>query len=185
MTPEQIAFALLAILTVGGGIAVAFSARVIHAAFSLLFTFIGVAGLYVLLAADFLAVAQLIIYVGGILVLILFGVMLTQRVYDVNLKVQRIQPVLGGLVALVVLGLLVMVVYTTHWNVVVPGDPTPTTTAIGHGFMKEFVFPFEFASVVLLIALVGAAVIARRHEFLSPRSTTDTDNDTPSEEEAA
>ena len=164
MTAEHVAFAILAILTIGGGISVAFSARVIYAAFSLLFTFIGVAGLYVMLAADFLAVAQVIIYVGGILVLILFGVMLTQRIYDVRLKAQRIQPAIGGIAAAAVLALLVTVVLGTDWNAVVPSDPQPTTETLGHGFMKEFVFPFEFASIVLLIALVGAALIARRNE---------------------
>jgi len=164
MTAEHVAFAILAVLTIGGGISVAFSARVIYAAFSLLFTFIGVAGMYVLLAADFLAVAQVIIYVGGILVLILFGVMLTQRIYDVRLKAQRIQPVVGGIAAAAVLALLVIVIFGTEWNAVVPGDPEPTTEVLGHGFMKEFVFPFEFASIVLLIALVGAALIARRND---------------------
>ncbi len=162
MTSEQIAFAFLAVLTVGGGVMVAFSARIIYAAFSLLLTFLGVAGLYVLLAADFLAVAQLIIYVGGILVLILFGVMLTQRIFDVELKAQRIQPIVGGFAAIAVAGLLIAVVYGTPWSMIAVAPPEPTTAALGEGFMKEFVFPFEFASIVLLIALIGAALIARR-----------------------
>ena len=162
MTPHQIVFAILAVVTVGGAVLVAFTPRVIHAAFSLLFTFMGVAGLYVLLAADFLAVAQVIIYVGGILVLILFGVMLTQRIYDVRLRVQRIQPVLGGATALGVLALLLAVIFRTEWPVVAPPPPAPTTAPIGAAFMKQYVFPFEFASVVLLVALIGAALIARR-----------------------
>ena len=162
MTPEQIAFGILAVLTLGGGAMVAFSSRIIYAAFSLVFTFLGVAGMYVLLAADFLAVAQLILYVGGILVLILFGVMLTQRIYDVRLKAQRIQPLIGGITAIAVAALLIFVVFTTRWNAITPGEPVPTTAAIGHGFMKEFVYPFELVSVVLLIALIGVALIARR-----------------------
>jgi len=164
MAPTEIAFAILAVMAVGGGAMVAFSRRIVYAAFSLLFTFLGVAGLYVLLAADFLAIAQVIIYVGGILVLLLFGVMLTHRIYDVQLKVQRIQPILGGLAALVVLGVLLVVVFTTDWPVVEPRAPVPTTARIGDEFMRQYVFPFEFVSLILLVALIGAALIARREE---------------------
>lgn len=170
LTGEHVAFAILAVLTIGGGIIVAFSARIIYAAFSLLFTFIGVAGMYVLLAADFLAVAQVIIYVGGILVLILFGVMLTQRIYDVRLKARRIQPIVGGIAAAAILALLVAVVFGTKWSGLTPEGAEPTTAILGHGFMKEFVFPFEFASIILLIALIGAALIARRDDITSDNS---------------
>jgi len=164
MNPTELAFAFLAIMTVGGGVMVAFSRRIIYAAFSLLLTFLGVAGLYVLLAADFLAISQIIIYVGGILVLVLFGVMLTQRIFDVQLRVQRIQPVIGGFVALVVLGVLIGVALTTEWPTVAPTEPTPTTSRIGDEFMRRYVFPFEFVSLILLVALIGAALIARREE---------------------
>lgn len=155
---------MFAAMAVGGGAMVALSRRITYAAFSLLFTFLGVAGLYVLLAADFLAIAQVIIYVGGILVLLLFGVMLTQRIYDVQLRVQRIQPVVGGLAALVVLVLLIAVFYTTDWPAAPLREPMPTTARLGEEFMKRYVFPFEFVSMILLVALIGAALIARRED---------------------
>ena len=85
MELSTIVFYLFAAVTVGSAAAVVFVSRLIYAVFALLFTFFGVAGLYVFLNADFLAGAQVLIYVGGILILLLFGVMLTNRIYDLNL----------------------------------------------------------------------------------------------------
>src|SRR5579863_6935804 len=82
----QAVFYLLAILTVGSAAIVAFSRNVVHSAFALLGTLVGVAGIYVLLAADFVAVIQILLYVGGILALTLFAVMLTQGIGDVSLS---------------------------------------------------------------------------------------------------
>jgi len=181
MAPAELAFALLAAMTIGGGAMVAFSRRITYAAFSLLFTFLGVAGLYVLLAADFLAIAQVIIYVGGILVLLLFGVMLTQRIFDIQLKVQRIQPVVGGLAALAVLGLLLAVFFTTDWPAAPLREPVPTTARLGEEFMKRYVFPFEFVSMILLVALIGAALLARREDAGAPsRKPVSPGGETPS-----
>ncbi len=82
---------MFAILTVGSAGVVVLARSLIYSAFALLFTFFGVAGLYVLLGADFLAAAQLLVYVGGITVLLLFGVMLTHRIYDLDLRTEKTQ----------------------------------------------------------------------------------------------
>src|SRR5207344_2595000 len=86
MTIGAIVFYLFALVTVGSAAVVVLARSLIYSAFALLFTFFGVAGLYVLLGADFLAATQLLVYVGGILVLLLFGVMLTHKLYDLDLK---------------------------------------------------------------------------------------------------
>ena len=95
----QIVFYSFAVLTVGSAAVVVFSKSLIRSAFALLFTFFGVAALYAFLGADFLAAAQMVIYVGGILVLLLFGVMLTHKLYDLNLRSETFQFVPALVVA--------------------------------------------------------------------------------------
>ncbi len=91
MTAADYVFWVFAIVTVASGAVVVLARSLIYSAFALLFTFFGVAGLYVLLGADFLAATQLLVYVGGILVLLLFGVMLTHRIYDLDLQTEKTQ----------------------------------------------------------------------------------------------
>jgi NADH-quinone oxidoreductase subunit J len=116
----DILFAGIALLTVVSAAWVAFSRNIVHSAFALLGTFFGVAGLYVFLSADFLAVVQALVYVGGILVLILFAVMLTGKIGDVKVS-NRSAGVLPGLLLLVLLlGLLGALVLATPWQVAGP-----------------------------------------------------------------
>ena len=159
----DIAFYVFALITVGSAAVVVFSRSVIYAAFSLLFTFFGVAALYALLSADFLAVTQILIYVGGILVLILFGVMLTNRVISVDIKTSAVQTVPALLVVALVAGSLTGVAYSTWRSASAPpATIVTTTTPIGELLMTTYLLPFEVASVVLLVALIGAALVSRR-----------------------
>jgi NADH-quinone oxidoreductase subunit J len=159
--PSAIIFYAIAAVTLVSAALVAFSRNILHSAFALLGTLGGVAGLYLFLGADFVGIAQIIIYVGGILVLILFAVLLTNRITDVrisNVAIPRLGaavPVLFGLVGLVVLTL------KTPWPLTQPAA-APTTARLGDALLREYLLPFELASVVLLLALVGAVVIARR-----------------------
>jgi NADH-quinone oxidoreductase subunit J len=144
---------------------VAFTPKIIHAGFSLLFTFFGVAGLYVLLGADFLAATQVLVYIGGILVLILFGVLLTHRVHHV--MVVRSEPQRAFWPVVVSLGLywlLTLVIFFTNWPTAAESVVEPTTRAIGTQLMTNYILPFEAVSVLLLGALVGALVIAREEK---------------------
>ncbi len=156
-------FFVFALITVVSAFVVVFSRSIVYAAFSLLFTFFGVAGLYVLLQADFLAVTQVLIYVGGILVLLLFGVMLTNKVVNVELKTGTIHTVPALILVAIVAGTFAGLFYST-WK----GAAAPSTTAtgtikpIGELLMTGYLLPFEIASVILLIALIGAAMMARR-----------------------
>jgi NADH-quinone oxidoreductase subunit J len=155
-------FYLIAAITLGSAMMVAFSRNIIYSAFSLLGTFAGVAGIYVFLGADFVAAVQLLIYVGGILVLILFAVMLTHRITDVKIT----NRTAGRIPALIIIGilifLLVQTIRDTPWAKAKNIVHAPTTARIGDLFLDAYLLPFELASLVLLAALIGAVVISRK-----------------------
>jgi NADH:ubiquinone oxidoreductase subunit 6 (subunit J) len=163
MNAEAVVFWLLSIVTVGSAAVVVLSRTLIYSAFALLFTFFGVAGLYVLLGADFLAATQLLVYVGGILVLLLFGVMLTHRIYDLDLKAETTQLAPGVIVAVGLFVILASTATRTQWTGL-GRAPAPTTKAIGRLFLGQYLLPFEAASILLLVALMGAAMIVRRRK---------------------
>ena len=158
---SALVFLGLAALTLGSAGLVAFSRNIIHSALALLGTFLGIAGLYVSLSADFIAATQVLVYVGGTLVLILFAVMLTSRIEDMKVSNPRSGlPVAFGLVTAVLL-VLGKVATSTPW----PSESRaamPSTAKLGHAFLGEYLLPFEIGSVVLLGALIGAVVLARR-----------------------
>jgi NADH-quinone oxidoreductase subunit J len=164
MTPETVVFFLFAAVTVASAAVVVLARSLIYSAFALLFTFFGVAGLYVLLGADFLAATQLLIYVGGILVLLLFGVMLTHKLYDLDLKSEVTQFLPGLFIAIGLFGILTVTAVRTPWAAGAGRPPGPTTREIGQLFMGPYLLPFEAASVLLLVALMGAAMIVRRRK---------------------
>jgi NADH-quinone oxidoreductase subunit J len=155
-------FYLIAAITLGSAMMVAFSRNIIYSAFSLLGTFAGVAGLYIFLGADFVAAVQLLIYVGGILVLILFAVMLTHRITDVTIT----NRAAGRIPALIIIGILVFLLVQTvrdaPWAKAKNIVHAPTTATIGDLFLDTYLLPFELASLVLLAALIGAVVISRK-----------------------
>lgn len=160
-----IIFYLLAIIIIGSAAVVVFSKNVMHAAFSLLFTFFGVAGIYVLLSADFLAITQVMIYIGGILVLIIFGVMLTNKISGVDIKSGssgKFQIAITAL-SVLVLGTALSVTYiNVNWFSAQQITSEPTINLIGNELLTNYLLPFEAASVLLLVAIVGAALIARK-----------------------
>src|ERR671915_2523976 len=126
-----IIFYVIAAVIIASAAMVAFSGNIIYSAFSLLGTFMGVAGLYVFLGADFVAAVQVLIYVGGILVLILFAVMLTHRITDVQITNRAAGRLPGLLVVGVFLALLVQTIRETSWVQVKEVTHQPTTAKIG------------------------------------------------------
>ncbi len=153
-------FAIVALISAG---IVVYSRNIIYSAFSLLFTLMSVAGIYVLLNADFLAVTQLLIYVGGILVLLLFGVMLTNKLISVDMKTGTLQTYPGSLLAAMIAGALCGTFVITEWMAVQGIPEQKGNTGIqGEMFMTSYLLPFEIASIILLVALVGAVMIARK-----------------------
>ena len=156
-----VVFFFLASLTVVSGVGVAFSRNILHSAFALLGALAGVAGLYFMLGADFVGVVQLLVYVGGILVLILFAVLLTRNITDIKVSNLSVSFMAGLPAALLVLAVVVRVVIKAPFKLTVVAD-APTVGRLGDALLREYLLPFEVASVILLMALVGAMVIARR-----------------------
>lgn len=160
----QIAFFLTAAITVGSALLAAFAKRIVHSAFALLATFGGVAALYAILGNDFLAITQAVVYVGGILILLVFGVLLTDRVPE-EYRVARPRKYLPAVIAsgLVFTG-LAWAITASKWPaelMAAPGEPTGTIAPIGRSLLTDYLLPFEFASLLLLVVLVGAARVAR------------------------
>jgi NADH-quinone oxidoreductase subunit J len=163
-------YSIALVILVSAGIVV-FSRNIVRSAFSLLFTFVGVAGLYALLHADFIAVTQLLVYVGGILVLMLFGVMLTNKVVSVDIRSGSLQKTPAAVMTAILAGTLCGIFWLTEW--IIPqgeaaGAVTSTAPIIGEALMTTYVLPFEIASVVLLVAMMGAAMLARRQRRQEP-----------------
>jgi NADH-quinone oxidoreductase subunit J len=153
-----------AVLSVVAAAVVAFSRSVVHCGVALLFTLLGITAMYVFLGADFLAITQVVVYVGGILVLVLFAVMMTNRIMSTRIKDELVQPVPAAAVAIVVLTLLLLTLHRTAWPLVAVERVQPTTAMIGHGLLTRYLFPFEFTSILLLVAMMGAAMIIRERK---------------------
>ena len=160
----QTLFWFFFLITIGSATCVVTVRNLVHAAFWLMITLFCIAALYVFLKADFLAATQVVVYVGGILVLVLFGVMMTSGKLDMNLKTDRGQLVSGGIVSTGIFVILLLVVNQTKWQISqAPFEAEEgTTTLIGQAIMGDFLLPFEVASIILLIALIGAVLITRK-----------------------
>jgi NADH-quinone oxidoreductase subunit J len=155
-------FYAIAGLTVIAALGVAFSRNVVYSAISLMGTLVGASGLYVFLAADFVAVVQLLVYVGGILVLTLFAIMLTHQISEVEVSNRSVGR-LPALVLVVLVGIAMGVaLFRAPWHVEPLKEASPTTYGIGDAFLTQWLLPFELASIVLLTALVGAIVLSRK-----------------------
>ena len=158
----QVIFYILALVAVLSAMVTAFSRNIVYSAFALFGSFAGVAGIYILLGADFLFIIQIFIYIGGILVVAIFAVMLTQGVADLNVS-NRSVGLLPALAVMTLVGAVMLyAVMRTAWPHGPGATPAPTTSGIGNAFLGPYVLPFEIASVVLLAALLGAIVISRQ-----------------------
>lgn len=159
---EPLVFFGLAALVVVPSLMIAFSRNLVYSAFSLLGTFGGIAGLFVMLGADYLAVIQVLVYVGGILVLYLFAVMMTSGISDVRLTNRSIAVKAALPALLLFLILLGKLIYGTQWIVHENLVYQPTTSGIGNSLLTEYLLPFELISILLLATLIGAVAGARR-----------------------
>jgi NADH-quinone oxidoreductase subunit J len=139
----------------------------------LLFALVGVAGLYFLLQSEFLAAVQLVIYVGGTLILILFGVMLTSKSPFAHFEAKRGEVVLAVSLAIVLLAALVLAIGSGTFGrgpAAEPGQQRYRVDALGQALLGDYLVPFELASVLLLVVMIGAAYLAkaRRREDDGP-----------------
>lgn len=170
-------FWFVAVLTIASAGVVVAAKNILHAAFSLCMCFIGVAGIYVFLHADFVAAVQLIVYVGGILVLIMFAVMFSSHTQEATGEGEPGRPRLalaaGAGVATVIFIAIVQLTAKLSDQLIQKNsfstEPYVATIAtpsgqdgIGHLLMGEYLLPFEVVSVLILAALIGAVVIVRK-----------------------
>ena len=156
-------FLFMAALVIASAFWVVFSPNLIHSAVSLLFTLFGTAGLYIFLYADFIAGTQIVIYVGGILVLIIFGVMLTSKIDSPSIASSSANQFIGGMGAFAIFVMQVAVIFNTPWNIGSEQYRDATVGAIGKLLLTHYLLPFEIVSVLLLAALMGAALLSRRN----------------------
>ena len=156
-----IAFYVTAIAMIVGAVGMVLNRDMIRSAMLLVLVLSGVAGMYVLLSADFLAVAQLLVYVGAIMILMLFAIMLTPNQLDLPGGSPQAQRVSAAITALAVGALAVGVVVSHPWNLRASPLNMETAAAIGTLLLTTYVLPFWIASVLLTVGLVGAIVIAR------------------------
>jgi NAD(P)H-quinone oxidoreductase subunit 6 len=172
---QIVSFGLLSLLMIGAALGVVLIPSVVYSAFLLGGTFISVAGLYLLLNADFIAFAQVLIYVGAVNVLIIFAIMLVNKRQDF-IPVPRawIRKAATSVVCVGLFALLSTMFLATPWALsTVPAAGDEAIKTIGKHFFTDFLLPFEVASVLLLMALIGAVILARR-EFLPDASLDST-----------
>lgn len=165
---ELIAFYFFASIAIASALFIVWTKNLMYAAFALFITLVGVAALYVLAGADFLAVTQLMIYVGGILVLLIFGIMLTrkpqsqQNSFEGNyVEVKNGRRFWATLVSIGLFLLFSIAILSANFNLAGEAYSLQTTIpSIGMALMTSHLLPFEIAGILLLIALVGAAYLA-------------------------
>lgn len=164
---QIVSLGILAVMMIGAALGVVLLPNVVHSAFLLAGVFISIAGMYLLLNADFVAAAQVLIYVGAVNVLILFAIMLVNKREDfAPLRNAWLRPVFTAVVSLGLFALLSTMVLITPWSLstgIAAGNSS--IVVIGQHFFTDFLLPFELASILLLMAMVGAIILARR-EFL-------------------
>ena len=162
-TIYAITFYVLAVLILGFGIAVVSVKNIVHAALALIATFFFVAWLYLLLNADLLWVAQLLIYAGAIPVLVVFAIMLTRRSMSDTSNPESASRLWGGLIAAGVFLLLILVLMPASWHIgKYPEGGGGTVGILGVELVRRYAVPFELVSLLLLVGLIGAVVLARR-----------------------
>lgn len=162
MSVTPLLFWLFAAMAVVGGLIAVLAPRIVHAVFSLMLCFVGIAAVYALAGADFLAITQVVVYVGGVLVLMAFGILLTgrtsERLAGAEVKNRKLGVVCG-------LGLFVGLLAALRASSFNPGERAATegtTEGLGRLLLGDYIIAFEFASILLLVALVGAAYLVRR-----------------------
>lgn len=153
-------FVLAAIALIGGFLAVTLR-NLVRAALGLILSFMGVAGIYFVLEAEFVAIVQVLIYIGAISVLILFAIMLTRGLMTTTETSENGQWIGAAFVALLFFAILAFVAIGTNWPVTQAQVPSNLITNLGTELVTTYLLPFEAVSLLLLAALVGAIVIAR------------------------
>ncbi|MGK7877272.1 MAG: NADH-quinone oxidoreductase subunit J [Xenococcaceae cyanobacterium] len=177
---QIVSFGILAVMMIGAALGVVLLSNIVYSAFLLGGVLISIAGLYILLNADFVAAAQVLVYIGAVNVLILFAIMLVNKREDFATLPRRwIRKGATALVCIGLFALLATMVLVTPWSIdsTSPAVVENIIVEIGKHFFSDFLLPFELASVLLLMAMVGAIILARRDfipDQLPPQETRQT-----------
>ena len=163
MNSTQVIFIILSAVALIGALGVVVSRKLFHAAIFLVLSFVGVAGFYVLLEAEFLAAIQILVYVGAIAILIIFAIMLSRRMMSSEYRARNEQWLWALVAAVALFVILVVILVQVNWPVVEAAVPGNTVSELGQALVSpdQYLLVFEVASVLLLVALVGAVIIAR------------------------
>jgi len=159
---EQIVFYLLAFVIIASALAVVTLKNIFHCALFLILCLFSVAGIFVLLHAEFLAAIQVLIYVGAVAILMIFAIMLTSKLAGRNVEMTNEQTFIGAFLSLVLVFGIVAAFSNSIFRIAAGAPAERSTFYIGRLLMTEYVLPFEMVSVLLLAALIGAIIIARR-----------------------
>lgn len=162
-------FYVFALMSAGSAVAMVISRNIVRTAVALLFTLLGVGGLYFLLDAEFLAAVQLVVYAGGTLILIVFGVMLTSKSPFSKFEPKLVEVIVAMSIAAVLLVALLMAINNSMPTFGTPEQPTGArypVDLLGQALLGDYLVPFELSSVLLLVVMIGAAYLAkgRKHE---------------------
>jgi NADH:ubiquinone oxidoreductase subunit 6 (subunit J) len=160
-------FAFASLVTIGAAIAVVTNKNILHSAFYLILAFVGVAAIYVMLEAPFIAMVQVLVYIGAIAILIVFAIMLTRRLMSEEMEQRNAQWVPSVVGALALFLVLSWILYTAGWPISDGPVPAEPISQLGQDLLTTYLVPFEIASVLLLAALVGAILIGREKEIRS------------------
>ncbi|MGC4031820.1 MAG: NADH-quinone oxidoreductase subunit J [Tepidisphaeraceae bacterium] len=156
-------FYLFAVMTLAGAFGVVLARHIVRAAVQLLVCLLGVGGLYFLLDAEFLAAAQLVIYVGGTLVLIIFGVMLTSAIGTRLLHATKAETAAVVVAGVCLLAAILVALHGTKLASTPQPHESESARQLGQALLSDYLVPFEIASVLMLAVMIGAAYLARRH----------------------
>ncbi len=159
-----ILFYIFALLTIASAVFVVSSKNIMYSAVALFVTLFSIACLYILLRADFIAITQIMVYVGGILILLLFGIMLTHKITNVDLKTSNLNIIPSIIFAVGITTIIIFIMLTTNWRITSPVNNETTINQIGTLLLSNYLLPFEIASIILLIALIGSAMYARKNK---------------------
>jgi NADH-quinone oxidoreductase subunit J len=158
----SLAFYVLAIALLASALLVVVLRNIVHAALALIATFFFVSWLYLMMNADLLWVAQLLIYAGAIPVLIVFAIMFTRRSMTDTSNVDSTTRPWAGIISVAVFGLLTAILVSAHWHLARWPDLIGTTGVLGRELSRTYVVPFELVSVLLLVGLIGAVLLAHQ-----------------------